>query len=201
MSSKSSSRKGGRDTGQREHATDTTARAAFERASHHTQLALSEALAGARALLDAASIGVSGEPATAHASLAEFVRALDTVGDILSGKSPSLRAAALDAVLRAVDSEITRWEERSRSDEDARAVLRAFLGFREFLWEMGVRREPSSNAATSSSPRGSRPARASTSSRGGSAEHAVHKKTAREQADSKKNQRTAPRVQRINIDG
>ena len=32
-----------------------------------------------------------------------------------------------------------RWEERARDDSDARSVLRAYLGMREILWELGVR--------------------------------------------------------------
>ncbi|MGH7286571.1 MAG: hypothetical protein ACREI8_00945, partial [Myxococcota bacterium] len=35
---------------------------------------------------------------------------------------------------------IARWEERARQDGEARAVLRAFLGVRELLWEFGIRR-------------------------------------------------------------
>jgi len=45
-----------------------------------------------------------------------------------------------DAV--ALDAEIARWEKRAAADGDARAVLRAFLGLRELLWEVGVRPRP-----------------------------------------------------------
>ena len=43
------------------------------------------------------------------------------------------------AVLDALDGEITRWEGRSRTDPEARPVLRAFLGVREILWEITAR--------------------------------------------------------------
>ncbi len=38
-----------------------------------------------------------------------------------------------------LDDEIGRWETRGRDDPEARAVLRAFLGVREILWEFGLR--------------------------------------------------------------
>jgi hypothetical protein len=46
----------------------------------------------------------------------------------------------LAAIAEALDAEIARWELRAQDDADARAVLRAFLGMRELLWEFGVRR-------------------------------------------------------------
>ena len=45
----------------------------------------------------------------------------------------------LASIAEALDIEIARWEKRARDDLDARAVLRAFLGLREILWEFGVR--------------------------------------------------------------
>lgn len=136
----SSSRAEGAGRRGRESESDESVRRALERAVHHAQLALSESVASARALLDAASIGVSGGPAHDHPRLAEIDWALDRIAAALSGEAPSLRAAALSTLLAAIDGEVLRWEIRSRSDEDARAVLRAFLGLREILWEMGVRR-------------------------------------------------------------
>lgn len=41
----------------------------------------------------------------------------------------------------ALEAEIKRWEQRSQTDPDARPVLRAFLGLRELLWELGLGRE------------------------------------------------------------
>ncbi len=114
-------------------------REAVERAAQHAQLAVSQGVASARALLDAASITVSGKPADTNSALSEFARTLDQASDLLSKEAPALRKAALTALLGAIDAEIVRWESRSQSDGDARAVLRAFLGLREFLWELGVR--------------------------------------------------------------
>jgi hypothetical protein len=48
----------------------------------------------------------------------------------------------LASIAEALDIEIARWEKRARDDLDARAVLRAFLGLREILWEVGVRPRP-----------------------------------------------------------
>ena len=59
--------------------------------------------------------------------------------------------------------EIERWEARSARDPDARAVLRAFLGLRELLWELGLRSdakaEPESGNRRDSPPRPARKAR------------------------------------------
>ena len=46
----------------------------------------------------------------------------------------------LEAIATTVDDEISRWQERADDDVEARTVLRAFLGLREVLWELGVRR-------------------------------------------------------------
>lgn len=120
---------------------DETANEALERALKHASVALSEGVASARAVLDAASILISGLPADSQPNLAEIAKTLDQIAAGLSGESPSLRATAINTLLSAVDSEISRWEVRSRSDEDARAVLRIFMGLREVLWELGFRRE------------------------------------------------------------
>jgi hypothetical protein len=113
---------------------------ALERARRHARLALSEGVCAARALLDAASLSVAGERPEAFASLGRAARMLDDLSAGLSGEELRLGLPAFDAVLAALDGEITRWESRSQADPDARAVLRAFLGLREILWEFGLRR-------------------------------------------------------------
>jgi hypothetical protein len=139
MSARNDPRKSGaRSFGSRK---DETANQALERAIGHASVALSEGVASARALLDAASLIVSELPAEAHPNLAELARALDQVSEALSGNSPSLRATATHALLETIDSEIARWEVKSRSDDDARSVLRVFMSLREVLWEIGIRRE------------------------------------------------------------
>lgn len=122
---------------------EDSVRRAFDRALQHVQLAAAEGVAGARALLDMASLGVLGEPARSHRNLSELARALDQIEAALSGDAPSFREAALSMLSSAVDREIERWELRSRRDPEARTVLRAFLGMREVLWEVGVRKPES----------------------------------------------------------
>jgi hypothetical protein len=110
---------------------------ALARARAHGRAALAETLAALQALLDAAALGASGVPAAEHRGLAAAARWLEGLADGLAarGGSPSL----LVSVAEALDAEIARWEERARDDPDARAVLRAFLGLRELLWEFGLR--------------------------------------------------------------
>lgn len=113
---------------------------ALERARRHTQLALSEGVAAARSYLDAASLRISGKPAEAHRPLTDLARALDLLSTGLASEPGELRSSAIQALLDALESEIERWEERSRVDGSARSVLRAFLGLREVLFELGLRR-------------------------------------------------------------
>lgn len=152
---------------------DESVRQAIERAAHHAGLALAQGVASARALLDAASIGVTGESAQTHQHLSEFARALDQIGEALSGENSPLSNTALSALLEALDSEIARWEIRSQTDADARAVLRAFLGLREFLWELGLRPKAAESEPKAPAESGSQP----------------------------ETVRRRPRVQRIEIDG
>ena len=71
----------------------------------------------------------------------------------------------LSSFAEALDAEIDRWEKRSQKDPTARAVLRAFLGVRELLWEMGVRthqergRRQQPTAASTDGRQRARPAR------------------------------------------
>jgi hypothetical protein len=130
---------------------------ALDRARQHTRQALAEAIAAGRALLDATSLGLSGEPAGEHRLVADLARALDQASEALSSKDGPFSPGAMHVVLDALDAEIERWEQRSRDDDDARAVLRAFLGLREILWELGLRprsqSDPSPSAAPERTPR------------------------------------------------
>ncbi len=125
----------------------TTVSEALTLARGHTQAAGFELLAAARALLDAASLGVTGQPAKANAALTGIARGLDDLGGALAQGSSGVPAPVIDAILAALDSEIGRWEKRSGADAEARAVLRTFLGLREILWEFGLR--PSDDARAS----------------------------------------------------
>ena len=114
---------------------------ALERARSHARAAGIELLAALRALIDAAALGWSGRPSEAHSALGAIARSLDGVSARLEGEWTGLPAPAMQAVLRALDLEIARWEQRSAEDAEARAVRRTFLGLREILWEIGVRRD------------------------------------------------------------
>jgi hypothetical protein len=119
---------------------------ALARARRHAKSAVSEALEAVRALLDAASLATSGARADANPMFAAadrwFSRASRgwAAGGALTDELGASIAAALD-------DEIARWELRARGDDDARPVLRAFLGLRELLWELGVRAPRGSAAA------------------------------------------------------
>ena len=115
-----------------------TSREALERARKHGRRAAGEAAAAFRALLDAASLELRGTPSDAQPLLRWIAKALDEVALILGDENHS--QALLETIADALDAEIERWEERAASDPQARSVLRAFLGLREILWEMGIRR-------------------------------------------------------------
>jgi hypothetical protein len=116
---------------------------ALQRARAHLQQATLEGLEAARALVEAAmyTSGLAGASADSlvgnvQRSLADLIAALRENGTFI------LPAVLAEPLAAALEAEIKRWEQRSRVDPDARPVLRAFLGLRELLWELGMRREP-----------------------------------------------------------
>ena len=111
---------------------------ALARAGGHARIALAESLRALEALLDAASLATSGAPAQTGRLLGPLARTLEELAGGLAASGGDARPL-LAAVAEALDAEIARWELRARDDADARAVLRAFLGLRELLWEFGVR--------------------------------------------------------------
>jgi hypothetical protein len=121
-----------------------SAEEALARAAGHARAALAETLAALRALLDAAALATSGEPAEARRVLGPLARTLEGLAADLDGAGRDGSSPILVAIAEALDAEIERWELRAREDADARAVLRAFLGLRELLWEFGVRRPETS---------------------------------------------------------
>jgi hypothetical protein len=146
-------------------ASETTVERALLSALGHARNALAEGILSARALLDAASITLTGHPAKldarsvkdasdARLALGAMARGLDDLAHQVRSAEGPLPAPVLEAVLAALDAEITRWEQRSTHDADARAVLRAFLGLREILWELGVRRPPSRETSNEATPDG-----------------------------------------------
>lgn len=120
-----------------------TVEEALARARRHGRAAVAEALAATHALLDAASLATSGRPSEAQRFLAPLAKALQDLSRSLAGDADPRAASLLTALADALDAEIGRWEARADAgDPDARAVLRTFLGVRELLWELGVRRPP-----------------------------------------------------------
>jgi hypothetical protein len=111
---------------------------ALARARRHAKSAVAEALEAIRALLDAASLATSGAPAEMNPLFEAADRwiARASRGWAIEG---GLSGGIASEIVEALEQEIARWEERAKSDDDARPVLRAFLGLREVLWELGVR--------------------------------------------------------------
>lgn len=135
-----------------------TVEEAMAQAAEHGRRALAESLAAARALTDAATLAMGSKPDSPPASIGLVRRTLD---DLAAWSEHGLESRELlGAVADALDAEVARWERRARRDPDARAVLRAYLGLREILWELGVRRDARSPAsrpgATARKPRESR---------------------------------------------
>jgi hypothetical protein len=128
-----------------------SAEEALGRAARHARVALAEAVLAARALADAAALAATGRPLASDGVLGGIARSLEDVAEGLAAGIDGPAASLLTAVSEALESEIARWEERAREDADARAVLRAYLGLREILWELGVR------GARGGEARGARP--------------------------------------------
>jgi len=122
---------------------------ALNRARAHARASLEEALAALEALLDAASLASAGEPASANALLAPVAQLLQDARARLDADDRG-STELLRSIAQAFDVEIARWEARAQDDPDARAVLRAFLGVRELLWEFGIR--PGESAAEKEPP-------------------------------------------------
>ena len=126
----------------------------LQRAREHLGRATLEMLEAARALLDA-SLRASGLHSVAPDSLAsEIGRSLDAlVSSLRKGEPFALPPSLTDPLTKALEAEIARWQARSRTDADARPVLRAFLGLRELLWELGVRSQTEPGAPRAPEPR------------------------------------------------
>ena len=161
---------------------------ALARAREHALAAAMELGGAARALLDAASISATGAPSEAHLGLRLVSRALEDLVRAL-GRSRRAPASLLEALADALDAEIARWEQRADEDPEARAVLRAYLGVRELLWELGVRRRPAQQQRGAGAPRRRGEARRATGDAG--AENPTPRRPAA----------TRPRLQRVPVEG
>jgi hypothetical protein len=109
------------------------------------------------ALLEAVALASSGLPSDASRLLAPLAQLLEGLAQALAPDADAVSAPLLTAFADALDAEIARWEARARDDADARAVLRAFLGVRELLWELGLRRPEPSRRSPDEAPGGSGP--------------------------------------------
>jgi hypothetical protein len=129
---------------------------ALRRARAHLRDATLSALEATRALLEAAAHGSGLAGEVRDGWLGELRRSLDEgIAAMRANPGALLPRALTEPLQAALDAEIARWERRSRSDPDARLVLRAFLGLRELLWEIGVGRDrpPPRTSDTGPSPR------------------------------------------------
>jgi hypothetical protein len=122
------------------------AREALREAARHARAAAAEAALALRSLLDAAALFGSGAPARENALLRDAAQWLDGVARGIAPEGGA-DASLARALAGALDAEIARWEARAVEDPEARAVLRAFLGVRELLWELGVRPAPPADAS------------------------------------------------------
>ena len=128
---------------------------ALSRARQHARSAASEAVSAVHALLDAAALATSGLPSDASRLLAPLAQLLESLAQGLAPDADAMSAPLLAALADALDAEIARWEARGRDDAEARAVLRAFLGVRELLWELGLRRREHASQETGAASSGS----------------------------------------------
>jgi len=126
---------------------------ALQRVRRHARAAAAEALEAARALLDVAALATSGVPAEAHRLLAQLSASLELLAERLASDDVDAAPELVRALTDALDAEIARWEARAHDDAEARAVLRAFLGLRELLWELGVRPTRGERSRTATSVR------------------------------------------------
>ena len=128
-----------------------TVEQALARARRHGRAAAGETALALRALLDALALATSGAPSEASRVLSWAAAALDDAARGLGRDAPG-DGSLLGAVAEALDAEIRRWEARASVDRDARGVLRAYLGLREILWELGLRPPQTPSAASPDAP-------------------------------------------------
>jgi hypothetical protein len=120
-----------------DHTPPETPAEALAEARLHALRAVAELAVSLRALVDAAALAADGEIAS-EGRLAPVAEALEAAARWLDPEREESgdAAAVLRALAEGLETEIERWEARSREDSEARSVLRAFLAVREVLWEM-----------------------------------------------------------------
>lgn len=118
---------------------EASAQEALARARRHARAAAGEGLEAVRALLEAAALATPVVPSGAQRFLTLLSDTLEELAATLGAEDRATQTSLGRALTEALDAEIARWEARARDDTEARAVLRAFLGLREVLWELGLR--------------------------------------------------------------
>lgn len=133
--------------------------AAFVRARGHLRRSTLEGLEAARALIQAAILSSGVTSASRDSIVGGLQRGLEELIAGFRENATFVFPSALgEPLAEALETEINRWEKRSQTDPDARPVLRAFLGLRELLWELGLRRdEPPRNTPPGPSNQRDRP--------------------------------------------
>ncbi len=179
-------------------------------ALRHGRNAIAEAILAGRALLDAAALGLTGHPVTSEGdaapandavrALARAVEGLETLATRLRADDPEATQRLVDALLAALETEIERWEGRAHSDPDARAVLRAFLGLRELLWELGLRPRPKRDASDQAAAGPSKREAAAASTPPRTRARSTRAEPKRAQSPASKSPRRGQRVQRVDIE-
>jgi hypothetical protein len=123
--------------------TDSVERA-LERARDHARVAVSESIRSLRAFVEAVALAFGDDLEGTTASVfTSITKQLDDLETVLSGGNSEDWRPLFQMVMDAVDAEVQRWEARSKTDPNARTVLRAYLSFRELLWEVGARGQKS----------------------------------------------------------
>mgnify|MGYP005838151535 CR=1 FL=1 len=115
------------------------------RAREHLLSAWTEGVEAARSLFEAAGIATERtEPTAGSATRSSAPPETDPLRAGLDDLVGALRRAGLlqpppammQSLSEALEHEVRRWETRSRTDPEARLVLRAFLVLRELSWEL-----------------------------------------------------------------
>jgi len=193
------------DLGDGRHAAPESVDEAMAEALAHARKAAAEALLAMRALLDAACIAIHGEPAALDKSRARessgtrlafagLANGFDSLARRLDAGDLDLPDERVGPLLDAVDHEIDRWENRARDDVEARSVLRAFLGLREILWQLGM-----SRASAGAGKR--RPASDARDSARETVARAEDRTAPTRSRRGRPRSRRKPRVQRIEVQG
>ena len=111
---------------------------ALAQSRQHARLALSEVLRSISCLIDAAALALgAGQNPILDSGWTSLVSAIDEVARKLAGvQENEPQAEGVPEILAALEQEISRWEDRAAHDEHAQAVLIAFVGLREMVWQM-----------------------------------------------------------------